>query len=125
MLARGTILYTRGGRVLVEDIEGEEFPVPHPTKGFSFVRCEDAQVIEGLRTILMLEDGRDLIVASDLLVFTQSGGLIAACHLQPGTMLAGPSPGKLEGLRNEAGSLYEIETLRGVPFVAQGISVMG
>lgn len=126
MIAQGTKVYTRRGYLLVEDIEDEDFPVPHPTRGFAFVRCGDVIPIVKDRILLMLVDGRDLIVASDLSLFTEGGTLVSAAAITPGTSLTGPEPGVVEGVSQEKeGTVFDIPTLHGVPFVVNGLSVLG
>ena len=125
MIARGSEVYTRRGYVLVEDLEGEDFPVPHPTRGFAFVRAADPVPVFQNRVVLMLRDGRDIIVAAELGVFLEGGALVPADRLQPGSCLAGPVPGVLEGISRDEGTLLDISTLHGVPFVVNGLSVMG
>lgn len=107
---------------MVEDLEGEDFPVPHPTRGYAFVPCGEVAPVLGPRVILMLTDGRDIIVSETLGIFTASGGLVQANQLSPGASLAG---GELEGTAADEGTTFDIPALRGVAFMVDGISVMG
>ena len=122
MIGLGTSVHTRRGPVLVEDIEGEVVPIAHPTRGYVFAPCGDPICYEGPRTLLMLEDGRDILVSSTLDIFLEAGGTIPAHRILPGTRLAG---GVVEALAHDAGSLYHLPALEKVPFVVNGLSVLG
>jgi hypothetical protein len=122
MIGLGTLIHTRRGPVLVEDIEGEVIPIPHPTRGYVFAPCGDPICYEGPRTLLMLDDGRDLLVSSTIHLFLEDGGTIEAHLILPGTRLAG---GVVEAVSHDAGSLYHLPALEGVPFTVNGITMLG
>lgn len=124
MIGRGSLVATRHRQVLVEDLEGEEFIVPHPTRGFAFICCGEVTPVLGPRALVQLEDGRDLLLAQDVLVATPSG-LIRAGTLTPGVRLWGTLPAIVEAVTLDEGSTCRIEGLSGVLFGVNSITVMG
>ena len=72
MIGRGNTIWAQGGPVRVEDIdEGHRFSFQtHPPSGVRLRVLGESLVQYGPRSLVLLEDGRDLVVAPTLMFRT-------------------------------------------------------
>ena len=123
MLGRGTLILTQGGLVPVEDIdEGHRFSLQtDPPHGVCLRRLGEAVLVIEPRTLVLLEDGRDLVLNPMLRLRTPQG-FIEVQALHPGTLVLGPRRGVISHVEPcDPGAMYHFDTLENLVFILDGV----
>lgn len=123
MFARGTRLTTQCGRVPVEDLdEGHRIALPTP-HGIELAEVQEPELRDSLRVMVLMRDGRNLILHPRSLLHTKVGPFRAG-DARPGLRLEGETPGQVESvIPCSTSPMYGFPRLEGQLVQAEGLLV--